>query len=201
MRRFPWPSLPLIAALALSVFPAITLPVDPTIANDYYDPSPAMRNRLYQVEKHHLPQAARKLYEGQFRYALGDLLFILRYFPNHPKALELLGQLSLRMNAPQLAEPRFKEAIQYFPAPSNHLVYGIFLHDSSRFGEAIEQYKIALRNKPDYAEAHYQLGLAYVETKEYALANTHAQRAYALGYALPELRRRLEAVGAWQPAE
>ena len=63
--------------------------------------------------------------------------------------------------------------------------------------DAVEQYKIALEQDPSYAEAHYNLGLAYVALEEYEQALVHARSAYQLGYRLPGLKRQLEEAGAW----
>jgi hypothetical protein len=54
---------------------------------------------------------------------------------------------------------------------------------------------------PDSAEAHYNLGLLYVRSGEYAEARTHAGRAYALGYPLPGLRDQLDRAGQWRSDE
>lgn len=45
------------------------------------------------------------------------------------------------------------------------------------------------------SEIHYQLGLVLVEMKDFPAAQTHARRAYELGYPLPGLRDRLAKVG------
>jgi tetratricopeptide (TPR) repeat protein len=45
------------------------------------------------------------------------------------------------------------------------------------------------------AEIHYTLGLVLFDMKQYELAAEHARRAYALGYPLPGLRRKLAAAG------
>ena len=65
---------------------------------------------------------------------------------------------------------------------------------------AIAQYKKALEINPNSVLGHYNLGLAFVDTKDYVEANLHAQRAYQGGMTLPGLRRQLEAANAWKPA-
>ena len=39
---------------------------------------------------------------------------------------------------------------------------GYALHQLQRFSEAVQQYQTAIRLKPGYASAHYNLGLAFV---------------------------------------
>ena len=63
--------------------------------------------------------------------------------------------------------------------------------------EAKDEYLIALELQPDYAEAHYNLGLLYVKQKEFELAVQSARKAYDLGFPLQGLRRQLDRAGAW----
>jgi tetratricopeptide (TPR) repeat protein len=76
---------------------------------------------------------------------------------------------------------------------------GIYLARTKRYPEAIKSYEHALEIAPDSVNAHYNLGLAYIETKQYQLANEHAQRAYELGASLPGLRDKLKRIGQWNP--
>ena len=46
--------------------------------------------------------------------------------------------------------------------------------------------------------SHYDLGLAYLDIRDYASANREAHAAYRLGYPLPGLRLRLERMGRWK---
>jgi len=39
---------------------------------------------------------------------------------------------------------------------------GYALHQLARYEEAIQQYQVAIRQKTDYASAHYNLGMAYL---------------------------------------
>ncbi|MGO8989658.1 MAG: tetratricopeptide repeat protein [bacterium] len=44
-----------------------------------------------------------------------------------------------------------------------HFNLGLALADLGRYPEAIAEYNESLRIKPDYAEAHYSLGDAYIK--------------------------------------
>jgi hypothetical protein len=46
--------------------------------------------------------------------------------------------------------------------------------------------------------AHYNLGLEYLDQRRLDLANIHAQAAYALGYPLPGLKEKLVRAGQWR---
>ncbi len=47
------------------------------------------------------------------------------------------------------------------------------------------------------SEIHYFLGLTLVDLKRYEEAVEHARKAYALGYPLQGLRKKLKAAGHW----
>lgn len=169
---------------------------------DYYLTSSHPSGRLQSVEQYHLQPAIDLLAQQKFEYAYDELVFILAWFPNHPKALNLLTQLTTRVNQPQVAERHFRDAFGLYPdrAPT-HMLYGNFLSKSGQRDKAIESYKRAIELDPNYAEGHYNLGLAYYHLKKYDLANRHAQTAYAYGYPLPGLERLLKQKKAWNTAE
>ena len=62
---------------------------------------------------------------------------------------------------------------------------------------AIQQLNEAHRLAPESAEIQYNLGLTLLSLGEVDAAARHAHDAYALGYPLPGLRRKLEAAGSW----
>ena len=80
-----------------------------------------------------------------------------------------------------------------------YTIQGMYLQNTGRTDQAIENYKKALERNPDSLNAHYNLGLAYVSKKNFEEANRHAQQAYALGMNLPGLRNMLTKAGAWKP--
>lgn len=169
---------------------------------DYYLTSSHPSGRLQSVEQYHLQPAIDLLAQQKYEYAYDELVFILAWFPNHPKALNLLTQLTTRVNQPQVAERHFRDAFGLYPerAPT-HMLYGNFLSKSGQRDKAIESYKRAIELDPNYAEGHYNLGLAYYHQKKYDLANQHAQTAYAYGYPLPGLERLLKGKKAWNTAQ
>jgi tetratricopeptide (TPR) repeat protein len=95
------------------------------------------------------------------------------------------------------------------PAAAEPLSYGISsticfkraraLASDGQFESAIQNLKVVLEAKPDYAPAHGRLGLCYVETGEADLAITHLRRAIELDSTLSveriALARLLEAKG------
>jgi hypothetical protein len=96
----------------------------------------------------------------------------------------------------------FDKAIQLTPENGGiYLTQGVHLQKRGKLKEAIESYKKSLELDPSSANAHYNIGLAYVAIKEYALANEHAHQAYAGGMPLPGLQNKLVAAKAWKPLE
>ncbi len=192
-------SVPALAFIALLAGAGLVCaqPVD----NDYYGSrrTPLLRT----VEQYHLGPAEEKFMAKQYQSAHGDLTFMLRYFPNHPRALLLMAQLCSEWKSPRcLPDMMFEKAIQLKPDESaTYIVQGIYLHRIKRYKDAIASYEQAVALDQDSINAHYNLALTLVETRQFELANQHAQRAYALGAQLPGLRQRLQKAGQWKPAE
>lgn len=190
-----------MVALALASFLAMAQPTN----NDYYQArnNQQMAELLNAVEKYHLQPGIDKMRSRSYSAAWGDFNFILNYFPNHPRALLLMGELCEKWRNPKCnVGGYFDKALQISPSNSGiHLTKGIYLQKQGKLDEAVESYRKSLEINPDFANAHYNLGLAYAEQKKFALANEHAQKAYALGIALPGLRSKLAAAGAWKEIE
>jgi len=175
---------------------------EPQNPTDYYDPSPSARELLNRVEKYHLAQGISSMQGGKYYYAWQDFDFILRYFPNHPRGLQLMSELTVQIKSPPKGQIYFDRAMRLFPnSASNFAAYGIFLHKQGKLDLAIDQYKRAVELSPESASYNYNLGLAYFEKKQLPLSNESAQKAYALGYPLPGLRNKLVQAGAWKPLD
>jgi tetratricopeptide (TPR) repeat protein len=173
-------------------------------ARDYYlaGTDRGATQTLRNVDRLHYEPALKSVQARNYRSAQADLEFILKYFPNHPQALAKMSEVALAVKRPELAEQHFQNAIERYPArDETYVIYGVFLHKAGRLDAAIAQYQRALEIDPNSVYAHYNLGLAYVDRKDYSQANVHAQQAYQLGADFPGLRKRLEAAGAWRPSE
>jgi len=174
--------------------------------NDYYKARLTKEGAdlLRKVEGYHLKQGMDKMRAGSYAYAYGDFDFILRYFPNHPQGLALITELcDVRWKNDRCdSEARLRKAIELNPrAPQTYVVYGVHLQRLKRTAEAVESYKRAIELDPAAGNAHYNLGLIYLEQKEFELANRHAQLAYATGMPYPALRDRLTQAGQWKPMD
>jgi tetratricopeptide (TPR) repeat protein len=174
--------------------------VDVNRENDYY--AAAGSNPLKVVEQYHLGPCEQGLNARNFRRAVAECDFILRIFPNHPRALHLTIRACEQWQSPECKlDDRFERAIAINPkASATFVLNGIYLHGIRQYDRARQSYERALALDADSMNAHYNLGLTCIELKDYACANQHAQRAYALGSTLPGLRNRLQKAGQWQPA-
>lgn len=137
----------------------------------------------------------------------GDIDYTLRAIPNHPRALMTMMKLVERtkMERPPGAqysiECYFDRAMRFRPKDGTvRMIYADFLAKRGKHKEALEQLETAKELAGDNANLNYNVGLAYVELKDYDKALAHAHKAYALGFTLPGLRNKLERVGKWRDA-
>lgn len=155
---------------------------------------------IWAVENYHLGPAKKKLADGRTGYAMKDIEFMLRHFPNNPNALMLLPDAARRLGQPDMPARYFKQAIDAYPDEAmTYLVHGMYLQKRGQTAQAIAQYQQALSLNPNLPDGHYNLGLALVKSKRYAEANAHAVSAYRLGHPMPGLRNQLKRAGAWNP--
>ena len=170
---------------------------------DYYAPrtTNADITRLKNVEQYHIGPGQEKMAKRQWNYAQQDFEFILRYYPNHPQALSLMSALCQKWGDRRCnADDWFEKATKLNPnAAPTFLLHGMHLHRKQQLPDAVKAYQRAVELAPNSVDAHYNLGLALVELKQYDLANQHAQRSYQLGAYLPGLRNKLQQAGRWNP--
>ena len=199
---FPAPlrSIALAALFAASSLAcAAAPPIDFNRANDYY---PARgSNQLKVVELYHLGPCEQRLRARDYQRTYNECDFILKIFPNHPQALVLALEACERWNSPLCnADDLLDRAVSVNPAaPLTFVIEGMHQHRIHQYGRAIQSYQHALELDPSLMNAHYNLALTYVETRQFDLANEHAQQAYALGATLPGLRHMLQEAGHWSP--
>lgn len=132
----------------------------------------------------------------------GDLDYTLRAIPNHPRALAVIGEVSIRTKKPQLENAKyptecyFERAVRF--APDDAVVraaYGNYLAATGKADRALMMFRTAVNLAPDNPAINYNLGLLYMKNKDYEHAATYAEKAYSLGFPLPGLRNQLAQVG------
>ena len=198
----------LLCALPLSAAGEGCAPVNTRTDFGPYDYRTAPPDKLARVENYHFGPGVESLTKGNSTvYFGGDLAFVLRYFPNHHRALATLVRLAKKekTNRPQrtltTVECYFELASRFAPNDGTvNLLHGLWLMDSGNMKGAQEQLGRARELAPE-GNANYQynlgLGLLAVGKSEEALEAAHI--AYGMSYPLPGLRQKLEKAGKWRP--
>jgi tetratricopeptide (TPR) repeat protein len=158
------------------------------------------------VESHHFTPDVEALRHGITGKLGGEMDYTLRVFPNHPRALLSLIRLGERDKTRQPGGAEFtvecylQRAVTFRPDDMTvRRLRGIYYAMEGRYQAAIDDFNTVLKRDPDNANAHYNLGLAYYNTKQYDLAVKEAKRARELGFTLPGLKKMLESAGKWTP--
>ena len=68
------------------------------------------------------------------------------------------------------------------------MIWGNYVYRIKEYDRAVLIYKRAEELAPNDPEVQYNLGLLYIELKNYDKAKEYAQKAYAQNYPLPGLR-------------
>jgi predicted Zn-dependent protease len=170
---------------------------------DYID-SNDRQHKLALVEGHHFTPEVEKLVRGSTGTLGADLSYTLMAFPNHHRALAAMGKLALRDKRPKppgarySAECFFDRALRFRPSDAGvHFVYSNYLLKAGKVDKALEQLQQAVELQPENPSANYNLGLLYVQKKDYEQARTYAKKAYELGFPLPGLKNQLKQAGKW----
>ena len=165
------------------------------------DTNPVDNKRVWNLDHYHTSIAVAELRKS-FPYAgnvSGNLDFSLRHSPNHHEALAAMIRWELsRGDLRGFPGARCSLDWAHRFAPDDEVVLqlgGSYFWKKAEHGRAEAWYLGALELRPDYAEAHYNLGLMYVDMKRYDKAREHARLAYRAGFPLPGLRRKLDAAG------
>ena len=171
-----------------------------------FDYRTAPKDAISIVERIHFTSNVEMLKRGASTSRIGaDISYTLKVFPNHPRALLSMAELSRRQKRLQPIgsefdlECWFDRAIRFRPDDAAvRLVFGIALLRDAKYGAALEQLTIAEKAMPNNPDVHYNMGLAYVNAGDYDQALAHAKRAYDLGHPLPGLRDLLKKAGRWK---
>lgn len=142
----------------------------------------------------------------------GDIAYTLRVFPNHPRALQAMERLVAKekRNPPQDArltiECYYERAIRFRPDdPVARMLYVNFLIKRNELDEARTHLKYVAETTQESPLTQFNVGMLYMDMKDYDQALIQAHRVMALGAERRELRDRLAAAGRWvepeKPAE
>ena len=149
---------------------------------DYFarDTDPRVAATVITVENYHLSDNNfwRHYRDGDFRYALSDLLFVLRYLPNHPRALHLIAYDKNLNRDPTVAIQLFEHAIHLYPRSAYTIAqYGHYLCTLGRDHSGIEFLNEALAIDPDLVVARAWREEATAQAPPVAAQGAPANRA------------------------
>lgn len=162
------------------------------------------RSNLAIVEGPHFPPLVEALIGTKRASVGGDLDYTLRAFPNHHRALIAVMRYGEKLKSPHPGdlsfpvECYFDRALRFRSDDTIvRMIYAQFLARNGRPSHALQQLAMADSKAGDNAFTHYNIGMVYMDLKEYDKAMAQARKAYDLGFNRPELRERLAAVGKW----
>jgi predicted Zn-dependent protease len=137
------------------------------VENDYF--SPTRDNGLLQtIQRYHLSREKFFLYykegiaTGEFSRAIDELKFILRYYPNHPRALVFLASIAQMKKDFNLADQHYRKALSLYPQHAlTHAQYGHFLLEAGQLDSGVAHLNQAIELKEQLAIAYEWLANAY----------------------------------------
>jgi tetratricopeptide (TPR) repeat protein len=218
--------LHLLFAAKLFLLAAIALPLDATADEitcgplmgswvgpwDYNDPmarvptGDAPQTRIKLVENTHFRPEHESLTMRDQRDLAADIIYTLRVFPNHPRALNAMSRLETRHHGTipgkrvpwETADCFFDRAIRFRPEdPMVRQVQGIHLHSRKNYVAARDAFLASKALGGSSAQLDYNLGLTYFALGQYEAARQQAKIAAAQGFPLTGLSDLLRKAGQW----
>ena len=105
---------------------------------------------------------------------------ILETIPDNPDCLHYLGLVYFQKGDSSKAELNFKKAIQISNNPVYLSNYGMLLRNQLKFNEALDLYKKAIEQQPDYAEAWFNYGITNKDLGNYEAAEEAYKKAISI---------------------
>jgi hypothetical protein len=163
------------------------------------------KGQLGVVEFNHFDPGVENLVRGKNAPLGADIDYTLRAYPNHPRALMAMDKLGAKLGTERVPHATysvpcyFERAVRFSPNDGTvRMLYALYLAKRARPADAITQLQVAEKLIGQNANLHYNMGLAYLDLKDYDQALNHAHIAYQLGFPLPGLRTRLQKAGKWR---
>lgn len=182
-----------------------------TLKNHYgpFDYRTDRGETLDVVNRAHFTPKIEALIRGNTGSIGQDLSYTLRTFPNHHRALMTMMRYAQRLKTPQPKDAEFsiscyfERALRFRPDDVVvRMMYSSFLTTNESIPQAKQELEKVAKVAGDNALTHYNMGLIYLDMKEYEKALAEAHTAMALGFPQTGLRDKLVAVGQWrEPVE
>lgn len=162
------------------------------------------KDKLSIVVSAHLTPEVINLVKGKTGPLGGDIDYTLRAIPNHPSALMAMVRLGAREKAAKPRGARYTVECYLYRAnrfrgddPTVKMIYANYLARNGKGAEALRFLDEAVALGEESANLNYNIGLVYLDLKQYEKALTNAHLAYQKGFPLPGLRNRLKMEGKW----
>lgn len=155
------------------------------------------------VGAHFTPEVAN-LIKGSSGPIGGDIDYTLRAIPNHPAALLAMVRLGEKEKKNKPAGARY--SVECYLNRANRfrnddsmvkMIYASYLAKNGQGNDALRYLNDAADLGEESANLYYNMGLIYLDLKQYDKALTNAHRTYQMGFPLPGLRDRLKKAGKW----
>lgn len=161
------------------------------------------------VERRHFTPEVEALIRGSSSIHIGqDLSYTLNAFPNHHRALMSMMRYGQKLKTPQppdadySVECFFLRALRFRPDDITvRMMYATFLNANARAPEAMHELEQVEKGAADNFFTYYNMGLIYLDMREYEKALAMAHKAMALGFGRTGLRDKLMALGKWRAPE
>lgn len=170
-----------------------------------YDSRSTSRTILAEIENAHFTPEVEMLVRGKTNRIVGpDLTYVLRAVPNHHRAIVAAVGLAKKHGMDQPpgmsypVECYFIRALEF--KTDDFVVHGLYadwLLKEKRVREALLQLESGEELAHDNPNAHFTLGLLYLDAGDHDKALKHAQLAQELGWPIGVLEDRLRALGRW----
>lgn len=163
------------------------------------------KDKLGVVEAYHFSTEVASLIKGKSGSLGGDIDYTLRAFPNHPRALMAMVQLGWREKTTKVSGAQYSvecylhRAIRFRDDDGMvKMIYAVYLVKKGRTQDAFKQLDEAASLTDDNTSLNYNIGLVYLELKDFDKALSYAHKAYLSGFPLPGLRDKLKRAGKWK---
>lgn len=182
-----------------------------SLKNHYgpFDYRTASQQQKSLVENTHFTPLIENLMKGgRDNPFADDISYTLNVFPNHHRALITMQRLADREKVDKPALAHWTMACYYDRAtrfqpddPIIRMLFAGYLIQKGRLEDATQQLDVAIKLAGDNPFTHFNVGLVFLDMKNYERAVAQAHRAAELGFTRPELKDRLVAAGKWaEPA-
>lgn len=153
--------------------------------DDYFmaEFDPKVKSWLVLVELGHANERVWKEYRsGNYTGPLADTEYTLVRFPNHPRALNLLGEIAKATNQTSMPIPFFERALKFYPQRAfTHAQYGHYLVEIGAVSVGISELMEALRLDPNQLQALAWLDEVLPAAQKWRVAPKDAAKADSAG--------------------